>query len=49
MTAADPQDYDTWDELEEAKRVQPDPEKLNDFIAAQLTEPTRTLISRRLR
>jgi protein tyrosine phosphatase (PTP) superfamily phosphohydrolase (DUF442 family) len=49
VTAADPEDYDTWDELEEAKRVQPDPEKLNDFIAAQLSEPTRTLISRRLR
>ena len=44
-----PEDYETWDELEEARRVQPDPEKLNDFIAAQLTDRTRSLISRRLR
>ena len=49
VTAADPRDYDTWEELEEAHRVQPDPEKLNDFIAAQLSEHTRSLISRRLR
>jgi hypothetical protein len=49
VTAADPNDYDTWDELEEAQRVQPDPEKLNNFIAAQLSAHTRSLISRRLR
>lgn len=49
VTAGNPEDYETWDELEEARRVQPDPEKLNDFIAAQLTDRTRSMISRRLR
>jgi NAD(P)H-dependent flavin oxidoreductase YrpB (nitropropane dioxygenase family) len=38
VTAGNPEDYETWDELEEARRIQPDPEKLNDFIAAQLTD-----------
>ncbi|MEH0819846.1 MULTISPECIES: hypothetical protein [unclassified Micromonospora] len=49
VTAGDPYDYDTWEELEEARRVEPDPEKLNSFIGAQLSERTRSLISRRLR
>lgn len=46
---ANPCDYDTWEELEEAQRSAPDPEKLNDFISAQLSPATRSLISRRLR
>lgn len=49
LTAQDPSDYDTWEELEEARRVPADPEKLNGFIAAQLSEGARSLISRRLR
>ncbi len=49
ITAGDPYDYDTWEELEEARRVPADPEKLNGFIAAQLSERARSLISRRLR
>ncbi|MGV9806787.1 hypothetical protein [Micromonospora chersina] len=49
VTAGDPYNYDTWEELEEADRTVPDPEKLNDFIGEQLTEQTRILISRRLR
>ncbi|MCO1594867.1 hypothetical protein M8C17_06770 [Micromonospora sp. RHAY321] len=49
VTAGDPYDYGTWEELEEARRVEPDPERLNDFVAEQLTEHTRSLISRRLR
>jgi hypothetical protein len=49
VTAGNPYDYDTWEELEEAQRVAPDPEKLNDFIGTQLSEATRSLISRRLR
>ena len=49
VTAADPADYETWDEREEARRVEPDPDRLNSFVATQLTESARDLISRRLR
>lgn len=49
ITAADPDDYDTWEDREEARRVEPDPERLNAFVATQLTDATRDLISRRLR
>ncbi|MFY1636280.1 hypothetical protein ACN27F_23910 [Solwaraspora sp. WMMB335] len=49
VTAADADDYDTWEEREEARRVEPDPERLNAFVATQLTDQTRDLISRRLR
>jgi len=49
VTAADPDDYDTWEEREEARRVEPDPERLNAFVATQLSENTCDLISRRLR
>lgn len=49
ITAGDPADYETWDERVEARRVEPDPERLDTFIATQLTERTRNLISRRLR
>jgi hypothetical protein len=49
ITAADPEDYDTWEDREEARRVEPDPERLNTFVATQLSDTTRDLISRRLR
>ncbi|MFG3601073.1 hypothetical protein [Micromonospora chersina] len=49
VTAGDPCNYATWEELEEAHRVEPNPERLNDFVAEQLSEETRALISRRLR
>lgn len=49
VTAADPADYNTWEEREEAPRVEPDPERLNTFVASQLSDTTRDLISRRLR
>jgi hypothetical protein len=49
ITAADPDDYDTWEDREEARRVEPDPERLNSFVATQLGDATRDLISRRLR
>ncbi|MEU4806369.1 hypothetical protein [Actinosynnema sp. NPDC023587] len=49
ITAADPHDYDTWEDREEARRVEPDPERLNTFVATQLAPTTRDLISRRLR
>jgi hypothetical protein len=37
IVGSDPRDYDTWDERVEAGRVDPDPQKLNDFIAVQFT------------
>lgn len=49
VTADDPADYQTWDEREEASRIEPDPDRLNSFVAAQLSEATRDVISRRLR
>lgn len=49
ITAADPGDYNTWEDREEARRIEPDPERLNAFVATQLSGLTRDLISRRLR
>ncbi|KAB8178334.1 hypothetical protein [Microbispora catharanthi] len=49
VTAGDPADYETWEERVEARRVEPDPERLDTFIATQLSERTKNLISRRLR
>ena len=45
----DPGDYQTWEDREDARRVEPDPERLNAFVATQLSDTTRDLISRRLR
>jgi hypothetical protein len=49
IIAGRPDDYDTWDELEEAHRVQPDPSRLDTFISTQLSEGTRSKIARGLR
>jgi hypothetical protein len=49
VTAANPLDYETWEEREEARRTEPDPERLNAFIATQLCETTRNFLSIRLR
>lgn len=49
ITAADPDDYNTWEDREEARRIEPDPERLNTFVATQLSDTARDLISRRLR
>ncbi|WP_433270650.1 hypothetical protein ACQPZF_10370 [Actinosynnema sp. CS-041913] len=49
ITAADPGDYDTWEDHEDARRVEPDPERLNTFVVTHLNPATRDLISRRLR
>jgi ribosomal protein L36 len=37
-----PEDYDTWEERVEPTRIAPNPEDLNDFIAVQLTEGTKS-------
>lgn len=49
VTAGDPSDYQTWEEREEAPRVEPDPERLDAFISTQLTERTRSQLRRSLR
>jgi len=46
VTIADPTRYETWDERVEADRVVPHPERLDTFIAVQLTEKTRMKIVR---
>jgi hypothetical protein len=36
ITMGDPKAWDTRNELEEARRVEPDPERLDEFISVQL-------------
>jgi hypothetical protein len=48
ITMSDPKDWDTWDELEEAHRVEPDPERLDEFINVQLTQEAHDQIARAL-
>ncbi len=38
IIAAEPDDYETWDERVDANRVDPSPERLNDFLAIQLSD-----------
>ena len=40
IRAFDPGDWTTWETLVEAKRSEPDPKKLNDFIATQASDRT---------
>jgi hypothetical protein len=40
VTAGDPADYQTWEERVEARRTEPDPEKIDTFTATQ-TEAAR--------
>lgn len=49
ITFADPADYDTWEELAPAERVEPDPERLNSFIENQLPEAVKNKLARALR
>ncbi|MBY6540037.1 hypothetical protein HQ325_15280 [Rhodococcus sp. BP-349] len=49
VTFADPADYDSWETLADAERVEPDPERLDDFIRVQLPPDTRTAIAEKLR
>jgi hypothetical protein len=48
ITMANPADWDTWTELEEARRVEPDPERLDEFINVQLSQPAHDRIARAL-
>ena len=40
IVAEDPANYDTWDFLEDAARVEPDPAQLNRFLQEQLPQDT---------
>lgn len=37
ITFSDPANYETWEDLVEAERSEPDPRRLNDFLATQFT------------
>jgi hypothetical protein len=44
VLAGKPDDYDTWDEVVEAVRHEPDPERLNEFLAVQMSQGFREQI-----
>lgn len=46
VVANDPADYSTWEELVEAVRHEPDPERLNDFLAQQVSVGFRDRLMR---
>jgi hypothetical protein len=48
IVIGDPADWDTWEEKEEARRVEPDPQRLDEFIAAQLSPEAHDRIARAL-
>jgi hypothetical protein len=41
ITFEKPDDFETWETLVEAERSQPDPRRLNDFLALQFTQEHR--------
>jgi hypothetical protein len=49
ISAADPADWTTWDEIVQAPRREPDPERLDAFIGTQISEDIRSQIARALR
>jgi hypothetical protein len=48
LKMADPADWDTWEELEEARRREPDPDRLDEFINVQLSQAAHERIARAL-
>lgn len=48
ITIGDPRAWDTWNELDEARRVEPDPERLDEFISVQLSQAAHDRIARAL-
>ena len=44
IVAEIPEDYQTWEELVEAVRHEPDPQRLNDFLAKQVSQGFREKI-----
>jgi hypothetical protein len=49
IVVANPREYSTWNVRVSASRTEPDPKKLNDFIAQQLPDRAKTDLSRALR
>jgi hypothetical protein len=49
ITIEDPGDYSTWEEVEEALRVEPDPERLDRFLKTQLSPDVRSRLIAELR
>lgn len=49
ITFSDPDNFDTWQELEEAHRFDTDPERLDNFIATQLPENVRNRVNKDLK
>ncbi len=45
IVASHPDEYDTWDFRVEASRTEPSPERLNEFIAVQLTDGAKEEIT----
>ena len=48
IVMGDPAKFDTWEEKEEAHRVEPDPHRLDEFIATQLSHDAHECIARAL-
>jgi hypothetical protein len=48
IVMGDPADFDTWEEREEAHRVEPGPQRLDEFMAAQLPRDALDRIARTL-
>lgn len=44
IVAENPGDYQTWEELVEATRYEPDPQRMNDFLAKQVSQGFREKI-----
>jgi len=48
IVIGDPADFATWEEKEEARRCEPDPQRLDEFIAVQLSQDAHDRIARAL-
>jgi hypothetical protein len=46
ITVADPGNYDTWEDIVESERAEPEPQRLNDFLATQFTPEQREKLVR---
>ncbi len=44
IVAGDPADYESWEELIQAPRYEPEPQRLNDFLAKQVSQGFREQI-----
>lgn len=49
ITGADANNYETWEEMVEPVRVEPDPQRLNEFLAAQFSDQNKYEILRWMR